>query len=133
MSRKHILVVDDDARSARLMEAVLSREGFAVHLQPDAMAALNLLRKARPDLILTDYLMPGTDGFELASWVHQDPALAAIPVVMISAEAVADDPRLRRSGCCGFIAKPVDTRRLGPQIRAILARQGWTAREALAQ
>lgn len=115
-----ILVIDDEPRSARLAEAALSIEGFAVRLASDPTTALDLLTRVRPDLILVDYLMPDMTGFEFANWVRSDPALASIPVVITSAYSLEGDSRLRSSGCAAFIPKPIDRYRLATQLRSCL-------------
>lgn len=120
-----VLVVDDDPRNARLAQALLSSEGFAVSLAGDPITALDLLTRIRPDLILVDYLMPEMIGFEFANRVRNDPALARIPVLMTSAYSLEGDPRLHSCGCAGFIPKPVERSRLAAQVRNCI--QNWRA------
>lgn len=117
MTAWSILLVDDKPLDARLAEMALSTEGFMVRWVCDPVAALALLTRVRPHLILVDYLMPEMTGFEFANWVRNDPALAGIPVAITSAYSLEGDAQLLSSGCAAFIPKPIDRYRLAAQLR----------------
>lgn len=80
-----ILIVDDEAVIVDLLRIVLEDAGYQVVVATDGHDALAALAVQRPKLILTDYMMPGMNGVDLARAVHDDPALAHIPLVMMSA------------------------------------------------
>lgn len=80
-----VLVVDDSVEMRQLVEDVLTERGYRVMTAPSAARALELLTSERPDLIVTDLLMPGMSGFWLRSLMLRRPDLAGIPVVVVSA------------------------------------------------
>jgi len=80
-----ILIVDDEAAIVDLLQLVLEDAGYRVLVATNGHAALAVLARQQPDLILTDYMMPGMHGIALAQAIHADPALAGIPVVIMSA------------------------------------------------
>ena len=80
-----ILVVDDDKEIARLMRTYLEQAGFRVLVAYDGESALHAIRRERPDLVLLDLMLPDRDGWEITRIVRSDPALADIPIVMLTA------------------------------------------------
>lgn len=80
-----VVVVDDDPDVSEILASVLEAEGYRALLAPDGQSGLALIREERPDLVLTDVMMPVLDGMEMARIIHHDPALRHIPVVLMSA------------------------------------------------
>jgi two-component system cell cycle response regulator len=116
-----ILIVDDNAANLKLARIVLSAEGFQVRTASDAEEALAVLRDFPPRLILMDIQLPGMDGLELTRRLKADPKTQGICIVGLTAyEMKGDEERIRAAGCDGYIAKPIDTRRLGDQLKAYL-------------
>src|SRR5437660_12566355 len=89
MSKRTVFAVDDDRLVTRLIQVNLERAGYAVKIAFNGIEALEVLRSDAPppDLILLDVTMPYMDGFEMLSRMQEDPALKAIPVVMVTARA----------------------------------------------
>jgi len=87
--RPRILVVDDDAQTARGLAQILEGERMDVRWVVQARDVLPAVREHRPDVLLTDLRMPHCDGFELAAIVRQDPSLISLPVVFMSADETA--------------------------------------------
>ena len=111
-----ILVVDDDPDILLALSETLAAEGYTVRGARDGIEALEAIRERRPDLIITDLLMPTMTGFELLGALHDDPELATIPTLIITAargpeaqEAQNEQP---------VFPKPLDLERL---LRAISA------------
>jgi CheY-like chemotaxis protein len=105
-----VLVIDDDAGVRDLLQRLLAREGFRVLPANGGEEGLRLARAARPDAITLDVLMPGTDGWAVLAALKADPALADVPVVMLT---IADDKALGFSlGAVEYLTKPVDRARL---------------------
>jgi CheY-like chemotaxis protein len=105
-----VLVIDDDAAVRDLLQRFLAKEGFRVLPAAGGEEGLRLARAARPDAITLDVLMPGTDGWAVLAALKADPALADIPVVMLT---IADDRALGFSlGAVEYLTKPVDRARL---------------------
>jgi len=117
-----ILVVEDNSANRMLIDAVLQAGGFAVTLVSSAREAAQSLARQRPDLILMDIQLPDQDGISFTKQLKGNPELASIPVVAVTAYAMATDRQLvLEAGCTGYIAKPFDTRTLADQVRAFLS------------
>jgi PAS domain S-box-containing protein len=79
------IVIDDSAPDRRLAEILLKHAGFDVESCGDGMAGLDLIKRLKPDLVITDLITPTIDGYELAREVRADPQTASIPIIMITA------------------------------------------------
>ncbi|HZA66667.1 MAG TPA: response regulator [Geminicoccaceae bacterium] len=109
-----VLVVDDDETVRDLMHRFLSREGFAVVTAADGEQALELARQVRPSLITLDVLMPGLDGWGVLRALKADPALAPIPVIMLS---ILDEKNKGYSlGAAEYLTKPFSRDELRPLL-----------------
>ncbi len=100
-----VLVVEDEFGIAELLDAVLTEEGYQVATAMNGRDGLELLARERPELILSDYMMPVMDGATLLARIKAEPALQGIPVVMMSSmpeAAVAE----RCVGYAAFLRKP---------------------------
>lgn len=116
-----ILVVDDNAAGQLLVCTVLQLEGFRVDSAGSSEEVLERLNARVPDLILMDVQLPGQDGLALTRQLKADPATATIPIVALTAHAMAGHrEEALAAGCSGYISKPIDTRTLGDQVREFL-------------
>ena len=116
-----ILVVEDNPASQMLVDAVLQGSGYLVRFAASATEALASMDLQRPDLILMDIQLPGQDGLSLTRQLKSDPAYSMIPVVAVTAHAMASDRQLSLdAGCVGHITKPYDTQILTEQIATFL-------------
>jgi putative two-component system response regulator len=116
-----VMVVDDEARNVRLMQAQLAVDGYDVMIADSGEEALRQLDQRLPDLFLLDVMMPGMSGFDLAGRLKQDPRTTNIPFIMVTA---LDDRESRllalRAGAQEFLNKPVDRIELGVRVRNLL-------------
>jgi response regulator RpfG family c-di-GMP phosphodiesterase len=117
-----VLIVDDDPLVRSFARAVLAGEGeFRIEVAADGSEALGLARELRPDLVVSDYAMPGLDGVELCTALRADPALAGTLFVVLSG---VTDPELKRTGLArgvdDFLAKPVEAPALVAKVRAMV-------------
>jgi CheY-like chemotaxis protein len=105
---KHVFVVEDDRDIREAGVEVLEDEGYLVSAASDGREGLLLLRRAtpKPDLILLDLMMPIMNGFQFREEQRKDPELAAIPVVVITADVNAR-AKAESLGAAGFVQKPV--------------------------
>jgi CheY-like chemotaxis protein len=90
-----IVMIEDDPAIAEMYASQLILDGYRVLTANDGEAGLDLVRSARPDLVLLDILLPVMEGFEFLDRLRDDPALAATPVLVLSNYA---DPRMTRAG-----------------------------------
>ncbi|MEE8265186.1 MAG: ATP-binding protein, partial [Acidiferrobacterales bacterium] len=105
-----VLVIDDDPTVHDLMQRFLSKEGLRMVAATDGKEGLRLAKEVHPDAITLDVLMPGMDGWTVLSALKADPALADIPVIMIT---IADEKQVGYSlGVADYLTKPVDWKRL---------------------
>jgi len=123
MSGKTILIVEDNDVQREGLAVVLRMEGHTVLPTADGKAALALLKSGvAPDLILLDMMVPppGTDGWRFLQARNRTPALAAVPVVIMTALGIASDQWAESLGACCLVRKPVETADLLAAIRRCL-------------
>ncbi len=126
-----LLVVDDDAFIARLLEIELSAAGYDVRTAGSGDRALELAYERCPDLILADVMMPNMDGFELTRQVRMDERTAGAKVILLTARGLSAD-RLEgfAVGADDYVIKPFDTPGLVARIGEVLARPRTTKQPA---
>jgi two-component system, cell cycle response regulator DivK len=120
-----VLLVEDNEVNRYLAQYVLEQGGFRVRCAGDGSEALRLAQAERPDLILMDLRMPVLDGYETTRRLKADPALATIPVVALSAQAMPQErERALAAGCVAHIEKPIDPALFAQQVRGHLLPRG---------
>ena len=96
---RKVVIVDDDPNSVRLIRRILqARGGFEISEISESKKALEFIREQKPDLVVMDLMMPELDGFGLLDLLKKDPALATIPVVVVTAKMLVPEERRRLSG-----------------------------------
>ena len=121
MTRGRILVVDDRPSNLKLAAEVLVAAGYDVQRAADAEEAVDILQRTPIDLILMDISMPGMDGLELTRILKSDESTRQVCIVALTALALkGDDQKALEAGCDGYIAKPLDTRKLPLQVAEFL-------------
>ena len=104
-----VLVVDDDPRNLFVLTAALERSGAVVQNAVNGRHALEVLGKGSADLIFLDIMMPEMDGFQTLAALRKDPRLGRIPVIALTAKAMAQDREdILAAGADDYLAKPVD-------------------------
>ena len=120
---KTILVIDDEKDIVELVSYNLKKEGFAVEAAYDGETALKKIRSAPYELIVLDLMLPGVQGLELCRIIRNDPALAATPIVMLTAKGEEVDKVLGLEiGADDYMIKPFSPRELVARVKAILRR-----------
>ncbi|MCU0291105.1 MAG: response regulator [Thermoanaerobaculaceae bacterium] len=117
----HLLLVEDNEASRDMLGRRLRRRGFDVSLAADGAEGLAQARALGPDLVLLDLSLPVLDGWTVARILKSDAATSSIPVVALTAHAMAGDrERALAAGCDDFATKPVDFEALLAAIGALL-------------
>jgi CheY-like chemotaxis protein len=120
-SKGPILVADDNQANLDLALYLLRAFGYEAVGVRDGLAAYDAALRKQFSLVLSDLLMPGIDGYELAQRLKSDPRLAETPLIAVTALAMpADRERIRRAGFDGYIAKPIDPRAFVTEVEEFL-------------
>ncbi len=105
---KTVLVVEDNDLNMKLFHDLLEAHGYNVLQATDGMEGGRMAREHRPDLILMDIRLPEVSGLEVTKWLKDDETLKSIPVIAITAFAMAgDEEKIREGGCDAYIVKPI--------------------------
>lgn len=119
-----ILVIEDHADSRDLMSFLLSRSGYEVVSEADGAAGLAAARRIQPDLIISDIQLPLMNGFQVAAAIARDPELKHIPLVAVTASAMAGDrENIIRSGFHDYVSKPIEPETFVIQIARFLEKR----------
>jgi CheY-like chemotaxis protein len=122
-----ILLVEDNEMNRDMLSRRLQRRGYEVLTAVDDETGLALTRSDVPALILMDMSLPGVDGWEATRPLKADPATRAIPVIALTAHAMAGDrEKALTAGCDDFDIKPIDLDRLLGKIEALLGGKAQT-------
>lgn len=109
-SKKTIVIIDDDHSILELAERILSKEGFTTVLVDNAQLGLQVVRSTKPDYVILDIILPGSDGWSLLNQIRRDGGCNDVKVLMLS--VLDERKRAMNDGADGFIAKPLDRDRL---------------------
>lgn len=120
MSRRRVLIIEDDADAANVLDAYLKRENYDVAVCGDGLAGLELSRSWKPSLILLDIMLPSMNGTEILAAVRRS---GQTPVIMITAMGdLPDKVGALRYGADDYIVKPYDPREVVARVQAVLRR-----------
>ena len=118
-----LLIVEDNEMNRDMLSRRLAKRGYDVAIAVDGEQGLAMARSAPPALILMDMSLPGLDGWEATRQLKALPETRAVPVIALTAHAMAGDrEKAIAAGCDDFDTKPVDLPRLLAKIEALLGR-----------
>jgi CheY-like chemotaxis protein len=116
-----ILLVEDNEMNRDMLSRRLLRNGFEVVMAVDGQQAVTMATSEKPDIILMDMSLPVIDGWEATRQVKANAGTKGIPVIALTAHAMAEDEqKARAAGCDDFDTKPVDIARLVGKINALV-------------
>jgi two-component system, cell cycle response regulator DivK len=116
-----ILIVEDNEMNRDMLSRRLARQGFEIAMAVDGKQGVEMASSEKPDLILMDMSLPIMNGWEATEKVKSNPATKNIPVIALTAHAMAEDrEKCIAAGCNDFDTKPVDLPRLLEKIKALL-------------
>jgi CheY-like chemotaxis protein len=117
-----ILVIDDNRDNRTLLAYLIARHGHQAMLADGGREGIRLATADPPDLILLDLQMPDMDGYETLETLRTNPALATVPIVAVSAYAMAGSSgRALTSGFDGYVSKPISPETFGARLEAFLS------------
>jgi len=123
MAGETILIVEDNLLNLELVSDILEANGYRVLQAATGADALDQAQANLPALVLMDVQLPGLDGLTVTGILKDDPRTRNIPIIALTAHAMqGDEEKARQAGCDGYIAKPIDTRKLPGIIRSFLDR-----------
>jgi DNA-binding response OmpR family regulator len=104
---KHVVLVEDEINIAEAIRFLLGRDGWRVETLANGGNAAEIIRAARPDLVVLDVMLPGKTGFEILAELRSDASLADLPVLMLTARGQSRDREMaERAGVSRFMTKP---------------------------
>lgn len=118
---KTILIADDEPNIVISLEYLLQRDGYQVRVARNGQEALDAIQASAPDLVLLDVMLPLVSGFEVCQKIRENPALAGMRIVMLTAKG--RDVEMSKGmalGANAYVTKPFSTQDLLAQIRALL-------------
>ena len=119
-----ILYVEDNPDNRLLVKRILMAEDYSLLEAIDGKDALNVLKSARPDLILMDINMPDMDGYTLTAKIKSLPGFERVPILALTANVMrGDKEKTLEAGCDGYIQKPLDIDQLTREIEKFLSRR----------
>ena len=124
LPEKTVLIVEDEADAAELFAEMMRVSGFRVRKTASSAPALSMMTEERPDIVLLDIMMPEVSGLDILRQMRQNPALANIPVVVVSAKSMPADIRNGlEAGASTYLTKPVGFLELKEAVERALGNQ----------
>jgi CheY-like chemotaxis protein len=124
MSEHKILLIEDNEDNRLVYRTILDHFGFVVLEAADGEEGIRRARADSPDLILMDVSIPKIDGWEATRQLKADPSTSSIPIIALTAHALATDrAKAQEAGCDGYLAKPVEPRKVVEEVQKHLDRR----------
>lgn len=132
MSRKKIVVIEDEPDILEVLSYNLKREGYEVFNASDGLRGLALVKREVPDLVLLDLMLPGMDGVEICSSIKKDAQTSSTLIIMVTAKGEESDIVLGLGvGADDYISKPFSPKELVARVKAVLRRGVLVDKEAV--
>jgi CheY-like chemotaxis protein len=121
LATKKILLVEDHEDNRNIYRTILEHYGYQVVVAIDGQSGIRVAQEELPDLILMDLSIPVVDGWEATRVLKRGAGTSGIPVIALSAHALSEDrERAREAGCDGYLAKPVEPRKVLEEVARFL-------------
>ncbi len=116
-----ILVIDDETAVTGSIQAILSSEGYQVHLAHDGKEGVDRAGRVCPDLIIMDITMPEMDGYQAAEQLKQDPNLKDVPIIFLTGKSASEDDGMAfAKGGASFVHKPFSPKQLRDLVALVM-------------
>ncbi len=117
---KHVVLVEDETNIAEAIRFLLGRDGWRVETLANGGNAAEVIRAARPDLVMLDVMLPGKTGFEILAELRSDESLADMPVLMLTARGQSRDREMAmQAGVSRFMTKPFSNEEMLSAVREL--------------
>jgi CheY-like chemotaxis protein len=128
LSEKTVLIIEDEADAAELFAEMMRVSGFRVLKTSSSTPALRLIATEKPDIIILDIMMPDVSGLDILRQMRQDPELADIPVVVVSAKSMPADIKIgMEAGASTYLTKPIGFLELKEAVERAMGNQSTAA------
>ncbi len=119
----HVLLIEDEPNIAEAIRFILMRDGLRVSTHSGGADAIEVVRQARPDLLILDLMLPGMSGIDILSALRADPMTEELPVLMLTARGQGRDrAAAERAGVDAFMSKPFSNTEMLASVRALVPR-----------
>ena len=119
---KHVVLVEDELNIAEAIRFLLSQDGWRVEMLATGGAAVEVIRKVKPDLVMLDVMLPGKSGFEILHELRAEPAFEKLPILMLTARGQARDREMAEmAGVSKFMTKPFSNSEMLDAVRELTA------------
>ena len=119
-----VLVAEDNPVNRELLRELLENRGYSVTEASNGQEALDMVEQSQPDLLLLDIGMPVLDGFAVMRKIRENPRLATLPVLAVTAYAMRDDrDNVLNAGFDGYLSKPINARDLANELERLLRKR----------
>jgi len=120
----HVLIAEDNAINRELLRELLEARGHTVAEACNGQEALDAVKHAQPDILVLDINMPVMDGFTAVRRIRENPHLATLPVLAVTANAMLGErEKILNSGVDGYLSKPINARALAEEIERLLCQR----------
>lgn len=118
---KVVLLVEDNLHNRRIFSGILTHYGFQVIEAENGVEAVAMAKSEKPDIILMDLSLPVMDGWEATRKIKDMPELRHIPIIALTAHAMAgDEDRALEAGCDGYLSKPISPTKVVAEVKRAL-------------
>lgn len=115
-----VLLIEDEPNIIEAIKFILSREGWHVHTHSNGEDAAEVVRRRAPDVLILDVMLPGRSGYDILRELREDAAMAALPVLMLTARGQSRDREMaERAGASRFMTKPFSNAEVLDAVRAL--------------
>jgi len=124
MSKKNILIVEDDPQTVKLVKFILEKNNCSTISVKDGEEGLRMARERKPDLIILDLMLPGMDGYQVCETLKNDPNTKEIPVLVLTAlDSGADFEKALEKKADWYITKPFDAQHLLKRVNYLIGKK----------
>lgn len=119
---QHVLLIEDEPNIIEAIRFLLTRDGWRVDTHSDGADAVEVIRAARPDLVILDVMLPGKSGMDILRDLRDEPDMISLPVLMLTARGQSRDRDMaEKAGVSRFMTKPFSNAEVLSAVRDLLA------------